>query len=216
MSGVRSITRRPALGGGGTASAQSCPIRCDDSANVLKYVPTGSGTTEIALVDVSTAQVLTSKTLTTPVINSVPVVVAAATHTPGPTVSGQTIVLTDLAGGVVTLPAATGTGNIYKYVIGVAPTSVSWTFAVASGTDFLRGALYVGTDDADSVGVTFVTANTGTVATESDTIIWNRSTTGVASIGDNVTFQDIASAVWSVTGFMSTTGAEATCFSAAV
>jgi hypothetical protein len=74
----------------------------------------------------------------------------------------------------------------------------------------------VATDDADAVGVTFPTLNTGTVATESDTVTWDRSTKGVAGIGDWISFQDIVAAVWLVESQIHTTGAEATNFSAAV
>ena len=61
MSGIRSIHRGPLAKG--FASGSSAPIRVDDSLNVLKYIPAGSGTTEVAIVDVSTAQALSGKTL---------------------------------------------------------------------------------------------------------------------------------------------------------
>lgn len=61
MAGIRSIHRGPLAKG--FASGSSAPIRVDDSLNVLKYIPAGSGTTEVAIVDVSTAQALSGKTL---------------------------------------------------------------------------------------------------------------------------------------------------------
>ncbi len=175
-------------------------IRVDPTSNMIAWGTGTSGTTENLVVPAGTV-----------VSNTTAVI------TPTPNLNGGRITtLSSLAGGVVTLPAATGTGNRYKFMVGIAPTSVSWTFQVASATDYLRGGMMCGTDDADSVGVTFVTATTGTVSTESDTMIWNRTTTGVAAIGDWVEFIDIVAATWSIFGYMTTTGAEATPFSAAV
>lgn len=147
---------------------------------------------------------------------SAPLVVSAATLTLDPLLhSGLTVVLTSLTGCVITLPAATGTGNRYRVIVGVAPTSGSIVAAVASATDFMRGFAYT-SQDAGGAGVTWATANTGTLATESDTMTWNRTTTGIGSIGDAFELQDIASAVWSIYTEQNSNGTEATPFSAAV
>jgi hypothetical protein len=76
MSGIRSITRRPAIVG--SASAASAPIYVDSDDNVLKIVPAGSGTTEVQVVDASSTQTLTNKTLTTPTIDTI--TAASAAH----------------------------------------------------------------------------------------------------------------------------------------
>jgi len=64
------ITRRkvalPAV-----ATAGATPIYVDSDDNILKMIPAGSGTTEVQIVDASSAQTLTNKTLTTPTISGV-------------------------------------------------------------------------------------------------------------------------------------------------
>lgn len=67
MSGIRSIVRYKTIKG--SASDGSAPIYVDSDDNKLKFIPAGTGTTEIDLVDVSSAQTLTNKTLTSPAIN---------------------------------------------------------------------------------------------------------------------------------------------------
>lgn len=61
MSGIRSIKRHPTLVGYATAS--SAPIYVDSDDNILKFVPAGSGLTEVQIVDVSSTQTLTNKTI---------------------------------------------------------------------------------------------------------------------------------------------------------
>ncbi len=70
----------------------------------------------------------------------------------------------------------------------------------------MQGAIGMSTDAA---GVTIPTAST------SDTITLNGSTTGGVK-GSHVELQDVASGVWRVSGFLVSTGAEATPFSANV
>jgi hypothetical protein len=100
-------------------------------------------------------------------------------------------------------------------VVGTTLTSGSLTAAVASATDFYRGfALFA--NDTDGSASNFETANTGTVATESDTITLNRTTTGIGTIGDSIDFEDIATAVWAVHVRAQANGTEATPFTVAV
>lgn len=61
---TRNITRRS--GPVGAATGDACPIYCDSDDNILKFIPAGSGTTEVQIVDASSTQTLTNKTLTTP------------------------------------------------------------------------------------------------------------------------------------------------------
>ncbi len=49
MSGIRSITRRPAISGVGYATAGSAPFYVDSDDNTVKVIPAGSGTTEVAI-----------------------------------------------------------------------------------------------------------------------------------------------------------------------
>jgi hypothetical protein len=112
----------------------------------------------------------------------------------------------------VTLPAATGSGAHYQFLIGTTITSGTVVVKVASATDFMRGAAYT----VGAAAGSFLTANTGTVSTESDTITWNRGTTGLGTIGDYVECWDVAPAVWSVNVQYASSGTAATPFSAAV
>lgn len=63
------IARRSGVQPNATAKANSAPIYVDSDDNILKVIPAGSGTTEVQLVDASSAQTLTNKTLTAPTIN---------------------------------------------------------------------------------------------------------------------------------------------------
>jgi hypothetical protein len=198
MSGIRSLYRGPSAKG--YASAGSAPIRVDDTSNTIKVIPAGTGTTEQEFLSTTPTPVnVTAATLT----------LAPATH------AGRVVRLNSLTGTTVTLPAATGSGVEYIVYIGTAPTSGSVVFAVANANDYFRGFGYT-SQDAGGAGVTWPTANTGTLATESDTMTWNRGTTGLGSIGDFVLFVDMAANIWSINAQFNSNGTEATPFSAAV
>lgn len=68
---TRYIRRGTNVTPGQTGTAKASPIYMDSDTGTLKVVPGATGTTEVELVDVSTAQTLTNKTLTTPVISGV-------------------------------------------------------------------------------------------------------------------------------------------------
>ena len=53
----------------GSATATHAPIYIDSDDNIAKMIPAGSGTTEVQVVDASSAQTLTNKTLTAPIIS---------------------------------------------------------------------------------------------------------------------------------------------------
>lgn len=59
----RSATALPAI-----AKPHAAVIYVDSDDNIAKIIPAGSGSTEVQLVDASSAQTLTNKTLTSPVI----------------------------------------------------------------------------------------------------------------------------------------------------
>lgn len=195
---VAAIKRGALLGR--TGSPASAPIRVDDTTNTIKAVVAGSGTTEVEFLPTNLAAVaVTAATLA----------VTAALH------AGRTIYLNRAAGQVITLPAATGTGNKYKFVMGATATGAT-SIAVASGTDYMIGTATLYQDGGDTV-VGFATANTGTVATESDTMtlfVASNTTGGIK--GAIIELEDVASAVWSVRYVSDAGGTEATPFSAAV
>lgn len=123
--------------------------------------------------------------------------------------AGKVICFNNLAGTTVTLPAATGSGNVYTFLTTTIATSNSNIVKVANASDVIVGALTV-VDNADGSSTTF-----GTVAA-SDTITMNRTTTGSVRIGERFTLVDTSPNVWSVHGFVVGTGGEATPFSATV
>jgi hypothetical protein len=128
--------------------------------------------------------------------------VTAADH------DGKIIVLNRAAGVTATLPAATGSGAVFRFTVGTAVTSNSDIIKVADNTDVMSGSLYV-TDQAAGTGTEFSTTTT------SDTITMNGSTTGGLA-GGVLTLIDIATNLYAVQGNIIATGVEATPFSATV
>jgi hypothetical protein len=121
--------------------------------------------------------------------------------------SGRTVLLDRAAGQAVTLPAATGTGNSYKFFVLTTITSNSTTIKVV-GDDVMAGLAIVANDGGDTASI-FETAAT------SDTITFDGSTTG-GILGATVELQDVATDLWSVRVVGAATGTEATPFSATV
>jgi hypothetical protein len=127
----------------------------------------------------------------------------------------QTIKLDTATGSVVTLPAATGSGLKFKFLVTVKATSGNHVVQVANASDFMIGTIAGVSDDPATVKG-WIAANSGTVATNSDTITLNRSTTGSVSVGEYITVEDIAANTWAIEGMITQSGTEATPFSAAV
>lgn len=136
--------------------------------------------------------------------------VAGATKTLTAANSGQWIDLDTAAGSVVTLPAASGSGNLFKFRVKVLATSNSHVIQVANSSDAMQGIIFTG-DDTSSNAQWFA-AVSGT----SDTITLNRSTTGSVTLGEWIIVEDIATNLFHVRGFITNTGTAATPFSAAV
>ena len=121
--------------------------------------------------------------------------------------SGRTVVLNRAAGQAVTLPAATGSGNSYKFFVLTTITSNSTTIKVV-GNDVMAGVAIVA-NDTDASASIFETA------ADSDTITFNGTTTGGVR-GATVELQDVAADLWSVRVVGAATSSEATPFSATV
>ena len=132
----------------------------------------------------------------------------AVSGTLNSTDAGFTQVLGVATGATVTLPAATGTGNIYRFFVGTTVTSNDYIIQVANATDVMAGVAIVA-NDTDASASIFETA------ADSDTITLDGSTTG-GILGQIITIQDMASGVFSVVSTGAATGTEATPFSAAV
>lgn len=121
---------------------------------------------------------------------------------------GRTMVINAAAGCAVTLPNATGTGSVYRFVIGTTITSNSTTIKVNNATDVMSGRAFVISDGAAAV-LGYATTST------SDTITLNGSTLGGLA-GDHIEIIDAIAGVYAVRVFTAATGSEATPFSATV
>ena len=110
------------------------------------------------------------------------------------------------AAATFTLPAATGSGAVYTFVVSV-PNAQSYIIK-ALGDDIMQGSLAVVTDTTADLNIAFEAAS------DSDTITLNAGTTGGKSIGDEVILKDILADTWAVSGRTTASDSEATPFSA--
>jgi hypothetical protein len=145
------------------------------------------------------------------------IVPAGSTKTLAPSDTGKLVRLDTLTGSVVTLPPALGSLRRFDVIVSVLATSNSHKVQVANATDFFIGLILGSRIDSGNAVLGFAAVNSGTVATNSDTITMNRTTTGSVSVGEWLELIDIAANTWHVRGLLSATGAAfATPFSAAV
>ena len=135
-------------------------------------------------------------------LDSTPVSITAATH-------GERIMLLDKADGVIcTLPAASGTGVKYTFLVKTTVTSNNYDIKVDSASATIDGIAYTAQDSGDTI-VAFETAAT------SDAVRLDGTTQG-GIIGDKVEFIDVGTNLWHVNVFNSATGTEASPFEALV
>jgi len=123
--------------------------------------------------------------------------------------AGRLIRLSAAAGQAITLPAATGSGVKYRFLVATSITSNSTTIKAASADDSFVGMALLGQDSADTV-VQF-----DAVAGTSDTISLNGGTTG-GIIGMTIDIEDQAEGSFYVRVEGTATGTEATPFDATV
>lgn len=122
--------------------------------------------------------------------------------------AGRTLLLSAAAGFTLTLPPATGTGNLYRFFVATTITSNNYIIRVADATDVMAGVC-ITANDTDASASLFETV------AASDTITLNGNTTG-GIIGGQIELQDMALNLWRVVIVQAATGAEATPFSATV
>lgn len=144
------------------------------------------------------SRIITSDRLTN--VTSATVTITEADH------EGKVVTLNRAGGITATLPAATGSGARFKFVVGTTFTSSGIIQVV--GNDTMKGLALVAQDGGDT-SVVFETA------ADSDTITLNGTTTG-GLVGADVELIDIAADTWWVNVRTAATGTEATPFSAAV
>jgi hypothetical protein len=127
--------------------------------------------------------------------------ISAAAH------AGRTVVMNNTGPIAITLPTATGTGNRYRFYIGVAATTTSSTIKVGNATDVMTGLIMARcTSDAALIFV----------ATATDDSIGMQGGTKGGFAGDVIEITDVKSGIFSVTGYVNTSGAGATPFLAGV
>lgn len=130
--------------------------------------------------------------------------VTSATLTVTDVYNGLSIPLNRAGGMTVTLPAATGSQAVYKFLVGTTFTS-NGVIQVANVTDVMAGLASVG----GATGAVFSTLPA------SDTITMNGSTTGGLA-GSYIQLTDISAGEWLVNAALIGSGTPATPFSAAV
>jgi hypothetical protein len=106
----------------------------------------------------------------------------------------------------VTLPAATGSGAIYRFTVGAVNTS-GYVIKVPVGTNLFKGTVLNTKQDGTGVMRGFTNGATD------DTITLNGTTTGGAFVGDYIEIQDIAALTWATSGSVTATGVVASPFS---
>ena len=120
--------------------------------------------------------------------------------------AGRIVTANHATGFAITLPEATGTGNVYTIFYGTTVASGSATIVAPSSATSFLGAVGLSTDIA---GVTII------CNAADDTITMSGSTTGGVK-GTHFVFTDVASGIFMISGFMCSTGSEADPFSAGV
>lgn len=191
-------------------AGKASPIYVDSATDTLNFGVGASGTSTKQAVDTTSVQTVAGKQIQ----GVAPTTLTAATLSLTQALhDGILVVVNRAAGATITLPAATGSGAKYSIFVGTTLTSGSLVVQVANANDYLRGEAYT---FSGATASTFGTANTGTVATESDTLTFNRTTTGLGTQGDFIEIWDIAANVWAVEADYASSGTAATPFSAAV
>lgn len=148
----------------------------------------------------------TAKALATDAASGLPTLGAGSTKTlVGPSHNNVVVLLDTAAGSTVTLPAATGTGNKYRFRVSTTVTSNNHVIKVANSTDVMRGMVAI----QGTTGGVFAPVVGG------DTITMNGTTTG-GVLGTELVVQDVAAGVFEVSGNIIGSGTVATVFTAAV
>jgi len=122
------------------------------------------------------------------------VVSSAATLTLTSANAGATILLARAAGTVVTLPAATGSGTKYKFVVSVTVTSNKDAILAASSSDFING---IAIGENSNTPLSFASA---AATNHSIQMPFAGTQPSGGFIGDYFDFQDIATNLWQCNG----------------
>jgi len=127
--------------------------------------------------------------------------------------ANKTILISGTGTLAMTLPASTGNGARYNFIISTASTgSDTHTIKVGNATDVMEGGAIGMDDDTEGAG----TAHSWNCETNDDTITLNADSTG-GKLGDRVEVIDYASGKFHVWAYLTQSGgSEVTPFSATV
>ena len=120
--------------------------------------------------------------------------------------AGRVVTANHATGFAITLPEATGTGNVYTVFYGTTVGSGNATIVAPSSDTSFIGGVSISTD----IGGVTIICNAA-----DDTVTMNGSTTGGVK-GTHLVFTDVATGIFMVSGVLCATGTEADPFSAAV
>lgn len=124
---------------------------------------------------------------------------------------GKTILLSLSGGFTSTLPAATGSGNKFRFVVAVVSTTgyvINTADQLGADTDAFQGVINTcSTTETPDLAQPWVTAS------NSNRITLNGTTKGGVQIGDWIEFEDILAGVYAVRGQTVSSGTEVTPFS---
>lgn len=123
--------------------------------------------------------------------------------------ANKVLPISDATAQTLTLPAATGSGDIYTFIL-MATKTGSQIIKVANSTDVMQGHAMQVSDDGTGGPVK------GWICAASDDTITLNGTTLGGYLGDKITIQDIAAGKFQVGITGKDTGTEATPFSATV
>jgi hypothetical protein len=177
-----------------------------NQGDIIRIVSGIGGTLEVETAVVTSAKGADTVTLRNARSQS-PIV-----HTAGATLTlaqaERLNVLHAAAGQAMVLPAASGSGACFRFMVKTTITSNTTTIKVANATDVMQGTAIVAQDGDDTV-VMFEASATA------DTITLNGTTTGGLR-GDQIELEDVEVGLWRVQAVLTATGTEATPFSATV
>lgn len=147
---IRNIRRQATNPLAAPGTPNSAPIYVDSDDNILKMVPAGSGTTEVQVIDASSAQTLTNKTFTAPAVTQLSETVAA-TNVLTAAESGKVMFLSAATEFATTLPSPAA-GLVFEFIIAAAPSGANYTVVTAGSPDqILAGKVISVAGDAGDV-----------------------------------------------------------------
>ena len=132
-------------------------------------------------------------------LNPAPVTITGAITLSNALHVGRPLLLNAVAGGLITLPAATGSGDTYDLNVIASLTSAAWIFR----TNVATGDRFTGGVEIDDTGDTAALAAAAFFpAGASDEVLTLAFAATLGTIGTYVTLRDIASGIWQVRGYL--------------